>query len=83
MGTQFIFQVDVILRFHGLSYLKPSYLVRWLCCDPFVYYFITGYPGQYNAMAASSIIDLKGGNGFDPFYHHDGNFFIVDSYPKG
>jgi hypothetical protein len=34
-------------------------------------------------MAASSIIDLKGGNGFDPFYHHDGNFFIVDSYPKG
>jgi hypothetical protein len=34
----------------------------------FVYYFIIIFPGQYNAMAASGIIDLKGGKGLDPFY---------------
>jgi hypothetical protein len=34
-------------------------------------------------MVASGIIALKGGNGLVPFLHRNGNFFIVDSYPKG
>jgi len=48
-----------------------------------VYYFILVFAGQYNAMAARGIIDLKGGNGLDPFLNHNGDFFIVDSYPQG
>jgi len=47
------------------------------------YYFIIIFPGQYNAMAASAVIDLTGGEGLDTFWPHNGNFFIVDLYPKG
>jgi hypothetical protein len=34
-------------------------------------------------MAASGIIDLKGGMGLDTFLPHSSNFFIVDLYPEG
>jgi hypothetical protein len=34
-------------------------------------------------MAASAVIDLTGGEGLDTFWPHNGNFFIVDLYPKG
>jgi hypothetical protein len=34
-------------------------------------------------MAERGIIDLKGGNGLDPFLNQSGNFFIVDSFLQG